>query len=342
MRSIEGNPMRKTLVAAILMATARTILAEVPQVTNYFGSLDGNLPVSMALDTAQAWHVTGSYVYNRYDKPISLAGSLSYRTTDHTDITLEETGPGTGTFELTMARNGGLSGTWKSRDGQRTLPVSLTPVARTITLASAKSDRYEVRTGYLRLTAQSPFARALNAHIEKSALDSHDKSIRSIVAETDEEAAEGFGDRLPYTSESAPFLLYASDTLVSIRHRTYSFTGGAHGSWGYKPVNYAWVHGTMVEIRPEMIVPESQWPVLRKMCIDDIKTQGAAWPDEIKLDQKTPPRLNFNAHGLLVAFDPYEASSYADGAYVVSLPYAKVKTLIDTRSPLAALASSGK
>jgi len=336
---IERIRMLRTFVAVVLLTLAPAGWAELPQVTNYVGSIGENLPVSMSLSSGRQSGVSGSYVYSQYGKPISLSGSRTYGNAPvrGVRITLKEADPGDGTFELLVTKDDTLSGDWKSSDGKRTFPVSLTPVAKTVTLVSARSDRYEIRTGYLQLTAGTPFAKALNADLERVALEAHDRDVRSLVTRTDQVAGTIAAGTLPYTLESTPFLLCASDTLVSIRSLAYTYTGGAHGNWGYTAKNYAWVRDALVEIPAERIIAESQWPALREMCVKELKAQGASWPESIKFDEKTPPNVNVTSRSLLVTFGPYEASSYADGCYVVSLLHARVKPLLAEGSPVAAL-----
>lgn len=328
--------MLKHLPAILLLTTAHAALAETPQITNYLGTIDGNLPISMALDTNRQAHVSGTYVYCRYGKPISLAGRRTYDPAPRPDFIFKESDSGGGSFELNPAKDGSLSGTWKSSDGKRSLPVALSPAAKTITLLSAKSNRYEVSTAYLEFTANTPLAKALNTRLAKAALDSHNKTVRSLSADTEKEADIAAG-LFPYVNQSTPFLLYASDSLISFRSLNYSYTGGAHGNWGYSPANYAFLRGSLVELTPDMIVPQANWPALRDLCVQDLTTRGTSSPKDITFDHTSPPAITFTSYGLLISFDPYQAGSYAEGAYIVSLPYSKAKALFSPNTPLAPL-----
>jgi hypothetical protein len=328
--------MLKTLFMATILATASTTSADLPAITNYLGTIDGKLPVSLALDSRDHDRLTGSYVYSQYGEPIDLTGKRTLDPQSRNNFSLQEAKPDTGTLELTQALNGTLTGTWKNADGKRTLPVSLTPAAETISLVAAQSNRYEIRTAYVQLTAQTPFAKSLNAHLEKAALNAHNKNVKSYAADTAKDAANG-GGFFPYSREETPFLLYASDSLVSIRSLATYYTGGAHGNSSYSSQNFAWIQGKLVEITPAKIIPQAQWPALRDLCIKELKVLGASSAQDIEFKKDTPPKITFTSRALLLAFDPYEAGCYAEGDFIVSLPYARVKSLVAPDSPLAPL-----
>jgi hypothetical protein len=60
--------------AALLLFTS-SILAAIPQTTNYFGTINGDIPIAMALDTGSFEKITSSYLYTQHGKILYLSGT---------------------------------------------------------------------------------------------------------------------------------------------------------------------------------------------------------------------------------------------------------------------------
>jgi hypothetical protein len=143
---------------------------------------------------------------------------------------------------------------------------------------------------------------------------------------------------LPWESDEFPFVFYASGGLVSVRMQGYEFTGGAHGNHAFEARNFAWVNNALVELAAKDVIAPSHYKELRELCIKDLRSQHASWPEQIGVNKETPPILNVTAQALVVTFPPYEAGSYAEGAYTVCLPFAAVAGLMPAESPVKSLA----
>jgi Deacetylase PdaC/Protein of unknown function (DUF3298) len=326
---------------AALLLFATSVCAATPQITHYIGTINGDTPIALTLDSGSFDKITGAYLSTQHGKIRYLAGTRSYAASPQTDFSLAEASSDdktAGRFALASGQNGVLTGTWKTADGQKNYPVTLTPCAKTVTLLNAQSDRYEVQTGYLQFPDPLPFHAALNAQLQKTAGALHNQQVAQLLTDTADFAQGGETTAsFPWSIEQTQFLLFASDTLVSLRVCRYEFTGGAHGNTSYAAENYAWINGHLVPLTLGDLLAPTAWGELRDLCVQDLKAQHASWPEEIKLDPDHPPTLNFTAQGLFITFAAYEAGPYVEGEYVVCLPYTAVQAFIPNTSPLKPL-----
>lgn len=94
----------------------------------YIGSIDGKLPIEMVLVNWGDGFISGRYWYTSKNKPIELSGELTDSLTKAYNIVEFVNGKEGAKFEGNLTDIDSLSGTWKSKDGKRTLPFVLKTV----------------------------------------------------------------------------------------------------------------------------------------------------------------------------------------------------------------------
>jgi hypothetical protein len=143
------------LLCSVIPLFAAASLLQDPGLYDYLGDMGGQTIIGLTLQQRDGEKVVGSYFYKRYLKDIPLSGEF----TGDRDLVLREKdshGQPAGTFTLHFAdkdprkARGGkthltvdvLTGTWKSSDDAKTLPVYL--ALSTILPGASKGSRYQV------------------------------------------------------------------------------------------------------------------------------------------------------------------------------------------------------
>lgn len=111
--------------AAVLLAAGSCFWAQAPKAGEYAGTIKGTIAIRMTL-AVEGQRVTGSYFYEKYKKPIQLAGAVD---PDGTVLLIEGDGRGaeTGRFEGRFTAGGAFEGSWSSPDGVKQMPFSVRP-----------------------------------------------------------------------------------------------------------------------------------------------------------------------------------------------------------------------
>lgn len=126
---------------------------------------------------------------------------------------------------------------------------------------------------------------------------------------------------------------YESPGVLSLRLRSYIFTGGAHGYEGTRLLNFDRKTGEQLQaaqlfadtlafrdyaekaFRRQYQIPGNQ----------PINSTGFMFPDG---RFALPENIGFAPEGLVLHYNPYEAASYADGDLVLSLPWEEVRPFL--------------
>lgn len=298
----------------------------------YAGTIGDDLAVTMTLNGPDE-PVAGEYRYVKHGQPIWLE-----RVEPRGEaLVLEERGDRggkegvVGRFKGQFDADGNYAGVWQSAEGKRSLPFKLRRIA-TLEPWARQTPRYRVASTAPALTSKSPFHAAVNARLSREAA----KRVDATAAEF-EKTLKDSDERMPWESLRRAEVLHADEGLVSVLESLYLFTGGAHGNHEYLPRVFAWRDGKLKEVSNAEMVSAKDWPKVRTMVEEDLKRQGASWPEQIGKTKLEEMILNPTAAGLVFTFPPYVAGSYAEGTYSVCIPYTKIEKLIPASSPLRRL-----
>ena len=123
--------------------------------------------------------------------------------------------------------------------------------------------------------------------------------------------------------------VWAEGEVVSLHVLDYAYTGGAHGmtsngGWTFVRDGNRW--GTV--LLPDLFRPGSAWRTrLSREAAARLRAAGASWvPDDPEVEDGRT--FTIAPGGLRLYFDPYEVGSYAEGTYVVWLPWNRLADLL--------------
>jgi hypothetical protein len=156
----------------------------------------------------------------------------------------------------------------------------------------------------------------------------------ALPTPTESKEAQQNGCNVHYDCSLSYQVYYATDTLLSVRLYSYSYTGGAHGTHDYKSVTYNLQ--TNKEIALSDLFADKHYPyleVLSQYCAHELikrneqeQLASAGW-----IAEGTSAKLenygiwNITPEGLLITYQPYKVAPYCAGMQQVLVPYSQFK-----------------
>ena len=126
---------------------------------------------------------------------------------------------------------------------------------------------------------------------------------------------------------------FSNAHVVSLKMKTYVFTGGAHGFPATRYLNFD--HKTGKELDgvdlfkdPEAFAAFAESSFRQQYGIPSdapINSTGFMFEDNLF---KLPQNIGFENEGMVLHYNPYEAASYADGALILEFPYEEVRPFL--------------
>jgi hypothetical protein len=227
-----------------------------------------------------------------------------------------------------------------------TLAASLTfitlnqPPAWTVrTLRAQDKGMYEVEATYPVLRGTSEVVRLANATLKADA----EKFVRQAVSDLKSEFLPKGSKRPPnpYGYSLGGEVKFASPDLISVVSLAYSYTGGAHPNHYYIVSNFGLVNGKAKRLNiGDLFRP--RFPFLNEVTANvmpELVRREAGWVDSGALTEIDYPRANifsFDKKGVTFYFEAYSVGSYAEGDYLVSVPYAEF-TGLNRTGPLRSI-----
>jgi hypothetical protein len=249
----------------------------------------------------------------------------------------------TGLFSGKLSGDGKSGqGIWKSADGKKNLPLTLTRLATLETLDSKEAEawadyprfddpRYAQLNSLLSAEAQKTVAEQLQA-------------VKEMREEMKDAGAEAL-DRLSSTTRCDVEI--AASTVVSLLCTAHGYSGGAHGNTALDGRNYALAADGAAR-------PLGLWDVLKKspaaitklssLIVADLKRQKASTvvdggiKDFVKELEQDQLAFTVVPTGLAFHFSPYAVASYAEGHFRAVIPSRAIAALYRRDGPLAARA----
>lgn len=291
---------------------------------HFTGTLNGKYPIFMTL-ALNDLNVDGYYYYYSIGTLIDLEGTFmndgSFVINEFVD------GECTGTFKGTFF-NGytTASGSWTDAPGKKNLPFSLELVAGEVVF---ESHRYEVTAYAPQFTGD---AHGMQELITDTILALFESFIEDYRLDMEDEPEWGWEFVCDYTIE------FYSEYFISILLEVYEHTGGAHGNAYYVCLNHLEEKGSaeFLDLEDFFLGNTDYGAILSEILIHELKEQDAAWILDGSIQNIEPDLLVFNVtpKGLLCTFAPYAVGPYAEGPHQVTIPFKKLRSIIDTRGPL--------
>ena len=203
-------------------------------------------------------------------------------------------------------------------------------------LHQAKAGLYDIVVSYPEFRSNSPLARAASAAFKSEAL----KDLGEFRKAAAEDAHEFGKLRSEYGVDRTTELGVVSDTVISGYLVNYDYSGGAHPNTIYVPITYGLVDGKPTRLTVRQIASPSVSPaeVLAKAVIPKInliKKQNEGEPVG-SIDMKYANRFIVTKSGITWVFSPYDIGAYAEGPFIIDVPWSDLRGLLRTAGPLAA------
>jgi len=343
-RGINRNLNLLILILILLCCIATTESAfafekDLPIISrSYTGVINNKFKIYMVLEIWQDGVVSGHYYYTKNGIVIPLDGRLD----ENMKLVMTERAPRvekkarkediTGTFKGTFDNNyDALNGIWSNYDGKKTYPFK---AARTNDrLAKKQSDKAFKTIPYENIIAwQIPLEekRLLLARLEN--VISADDTVFNNELEEDES----------YTSE---LVQYSSHNLLSVLKKLY-YRGATHLNSSYSVLNY-WIHdkhASEIKLTDLFLENPNYKNLMSQLCFEELKRQGASGVSDIDLMELYEKMNEFviTPKGLVFYFSPYSVGGYAEGEFIVEIPYQKILPIVKKDGPLAEFLHQGK
>lgn len=146
-------------------------------------------------------------------------------------------------------------------------------------------------------------------------------------------------------------LIHSSPRAVSLLESRYSYTGGAHGNTLVVGRCFVEQQQRVRELKlDDLFDPESDWSgKLIEYCLSDLRCQGSTSVQDDDLLGVTTNNFStddlasftLSPAGFRFYFSPYHVGCYAEGVYVVQVPYHVVMDCILADSPARLFMTSG-
>ena len=207
------------------------------------------------------------------------------------------------------------------------------PAWKSQTVRATQRGMYEVEAKYPVLSGTSAVVRLANESLKADA----EKFVRQAVSDLNSEFLPKGSKRPPnpYGYSLGGEVKFASPNLISVVSLAYSYTGGAHPNHYYVVSNFGLVNGKAKRLNiGDLFRPRH--PFLNEITANvmpELVRREAGWVDSGALTEIDYPRANifsFDKKGITFYFEAYSVGSYAEGDYLVTVPYAEFTGLSKT------------
>lgn len=191
------------------------------------------------------------------------------------------------------------------------------------TIRTDRDGLWKGRAVYPRFGGGGAVADLANKAAAKTAQDTLDEFRR---------AASGVRGKLQflYEMESLAIVSVATPQLISLYFDTTEYTGGAHGNRFYQPMNFAIVNGKAQRLKLQdlfkkgvdarQVVSDAVLPKLR-----DLKASAVVDGDITELPADLAESFVITPSGLTFLFEPYAVASYAEGSFIIKIPFEELR-----------------
>jgi hypothetical protein len=323
-------------VAALiaLAASVRAVPAQTALWRHYSGTINKTIAIQADI-LAEEESLTGFYFYERVGKPIRLSGSVAAGGTSRlaeTDPEGKETGAMLGSFSARMAS---FTGSWKSPDGKKTLPLFLKEdysgsaglgayaVIRSQAIDPGNEDGDSPEAAFVGIGLEPRGNERLKAAFESALYDGRDayswmeEKASSFLADYIDANAEIYesdpgAPSLAWELTLAVSPVFNARGVVSVEASSGGFSGGAHSNYECAYFVFDVASGKRLGIE-------------RFVRSGAEKELSALLDAEIRRAEGIPKDAQLSSAGYTVdSIDPAEDNFYVDGGGITFYypPYA--------------------
>lgn len=338
------------------------------------GTIGGKYRIVMNL-TRIGGRLVGDYYYVDEGIPLFFAygSTISSDGQIHLVETNELSSGGssqvTGVFDGRFVGADEVSGTWKKSKSSPPLPFALSTAGvdgGSFDIAHYERGYYDRTHGSAMMDVTYPVMRtdsaetdaAFNENVLSEVVGMYENGVNAVAPTSVSQALEdfvrsfraqldqnnSFGYYPPWTYSITAHLLFNGAGILSLRYESFSFEGGAHPDTVYQNASYVRATGSVITL-DELLKPGSL-PALNAIGLQEFRREhGIAARESLSdagyfvTDKSFQLNDNFlvTKAGLLFQFNQYEIAPYYFGAQQVIIPFAKIRSIIRAKSPIAAL-----
>lgn len=253
---------------------------------------------------------------------------------------LNEEGRAVGLFKGRIGEGASaLEGTWTKPDGGGAQQFTLREAT-----ARRAADAYRLVVKQTRRKTKTAETTVSYPHMEgaSAAAQGFNARVQRLMNErlANSKNAEG--------EHSTSFVVaHRSPEFLSVLFNDYSmWPGAAHPSHAWFSLNYDLRNNREVKL-PDLFRPGSNYAdTVARLCAEEVARQKRRLDMDVGEDQRdavaeiVSGEATFfpSESGVVIVFNPYEVGSYAEGYYVVRLPYAQLRGVLRTDNYVGALA----
>ena len=137
-----------------------------------------------------------------------------------------------------------------------------------------------------------------------------------------------YGGMRDWESKTAIDIVHLTDTCMSLRVFGWADTGGAHGNWTVFGINFVRDGDQVTELSLEdLFVEGSGWQeTVVGLVAVGLREQQASGVLEDGFTMAAPDlAFTIGTQGLTCLFSPYQVASYAEGAFLVTVPWESLR-----------------
>lgn len=157
---------------------------------------------------------------------------------------------------------------------------------------------------------------------------SYGQIISSFIASYDDLVRKFPEEAMPWAAIINGIIDYRSDNIIGVAINNYTYTGGAHGYEGNLSLLFDAKTGKSLKpadifIDLESFTAYAEKKFREKYAIPEgknINSKGYLFEGDVF---SLPKNIFYKENGLLLVYNPYEVSAYAEGSLEVLLPYSE-------------------
>jgi Deacetylase PdaC/Protein of unknown function (DUF3298) len=291
--------------------------------------------------------VSGVYRYARSKEDLKLDGTVIASTGAFELTEKNAKGVVTGKWQGIFTSPTVVVARWTSPDGTKTYPLSLTMTQdypESVTLPGGgkivPQEDYSERGKACRSSVVFPSFDGLSNRTAQTALNAKLRTFSGVGVPLKAEDCDGAEEALPYDMDSQYVVGVKRPTYVGIDISHYTFTGGAHGMYGFSCYVADLTSGRLIELNKEL--SPGSLATLTKLTQDQLKKDNSTTTltdvgffddnPEVTADTNVCVREEKGVLTLEVGFQPYEVAPWAMGAPTVEIPAATALPLFGAGS----------
>ena len=187
-------------------------------------------------------------------------------------------------------------------------------------LASSRSPKITMTEG--RKAKYPELAEAFKELNEKTKTRA-DETFQQLLSDAKERRGEDPEYQTPFSDTEEYYVTRQDENIVSILGMYSGYTGGAHGYYGYRTVNFDTKTGDALKLT-DLVLDGDAFKALVKEAVTSSYPETEEDLVNRYFDETAPDDLLWTAgyEGITCYFDPYTLGPYAIGSQTVLIPYA--------------------